>query len=110
MPRGRNRRSRKEDTHDRSPGQPARHSAGFTHLTAAGEYIHAPVRPGMEEAQAGAAPRQSYRADDLVILCKKGNADEALQQLRKIMGKLKLTVNEEKTRIYRVPEGEFDFL
>src|SRR5260370_13047664 len=49
-------------------------------------------------------------ADDLVILCRKGNADEALQQLRKIMGKLKLTVNEEKTRICKVPEGEFDFL
>jgi hypothetical protein len=43
-------------------------------------------------------------------LCKKGNADQALQQLRKIMSKLKLTVNEEKTRICRVPEGEFDFL
>ena len=26
------------------------------------------------------------------------------------MGKLKLTVNEEKTRICRVPDGEFDFL
>ncbi len=49
-------------------------------------------------------------ADDLVILCRKGKADEALQQLRKIMGKLKLTVNEEKTRICRLPEGEFDFL
>src|SRR6266568_3629579 len=49
-------------------------------------------------------------ADDLVILCKKGNADQALQQLRKIMSKLKLTVNEEKTRICKVPEGEFDFL
>jgi RNA-directed DNA polymerase len=49
-------------------------------------------------------------ADDLVILCKKGNAEEALQRLREIMGKLKLTVNEEKTRIGRVPEGEFDFL
>src|SRR6201986_2753356 len=49
-------------------------------------------------------------ADDLVILCKKGNADEALQQLRKIMSKLKLTVNEEKTRICRVPERTFDFL
>src|SRR5260370_7401535 len=47
MPRGRNRRSRKEDTHDRSPGQPARHSARLTHLTVAGEYIHAPVRTGM---------------------------------------------------------------
>ena len=42
-------------------------------------------------------------ADDLVILCRKGNADEALQQLRKIMSKLKLTVNEEKTRICKVP-------
>jgi RNA-directed DNA polymerase len=49
-------------------------------------------------------------ADDLVILCRKGNAEEALQRLRGLMGKLKLTVNEEKTRICKVPEGEFDFL
>jgi RNA-directed DNA polymerase len=49
-------------------------------------------------------------ADDLVILCRKGNAEEALTHMREIMGKLKLTVNEEKTRICRVPEGEFDFL
>jgi len=43
-------------------------------------------------------------ADDLVILCKSGKAEEALLHL------LKLTVNEEKTRICKVPEGEFDFL
>ena len=49
-------------------------------------------------------------ADDLVILCRRGKAEEALQRLREIMGKLKLTVNEEKTRICKVPEGEFDFL
>src|SRR5580698_8496774 len=49
-------------------------------------------------------------ADDLVILCRRGKAEAALQRLREIMGKLKLTVNEEKTRICRVPEGEFDFL
>jgi RNA-directed DNA polymerase len=49
-------------------------------------------------------------ADDLVILCKKGKAEEALLKLREIMGKLKLTVNEEKTRVCKVPEGEFDFL
>jgi RNA-directed DNA polymerase len=49
-------------------------------------------------------------ADDLVILCRKGKAEEALQRLREIMGKLKLTVNEEKTRICKVPEGQFDFL
>ena len=49
-------------------------------------------------------------ADDLVILCRKGKAEEALSRLREIMGKLKLTVNEEKTRSCKVPEGEFNFL
>jgi group II intron reverse transcriptase/maturase len=49
-------------------------------------------------------------ADDLVILCRRGRAEEALQQLRAIMARLKLTVNEDKTRICKVPEGEFDFL
>jgi RNA-directed DNA polymerase len=49
-------------------------------------------------------------ADDLVILCRRGKAEEALQRLREIMARLKLTVNEEKTRICKVPEGEFDFL
>ena len=49
-------------------------------------------------------------ADDLVILCRKGKAEAALHHLREIMGKLKLTVNEGKTRICKVPEGEFDFL
>ncbi len=49
-------------------------------------------------------------ADDLVILCRRGKGEEALQRLREIMGKLRLTVNEEKTRVCKVPEGEFDFL
>src|SRR5437016_14128631 len=49
-------------------------------------------------------------ADDLVTLCRRGKADEALRRLREIMGKLKLTVNEEKTRICKLPEEEFDFL
>ena len=30
-------------------------------------------------------------ADDLVILCRRGNAEAALHRLREIMGKLKLT-------------------
>lgn len=30
--------------------------------------------------------------------------------MRELMSKLKLTVNEEKTRICKVPEGQFDFL
>ena len=49
-------------------------------------------------------------ADDLVILCRKGKGEEALQRLHEIMDKLKLTVSEEKTRICTVPEGRFDFL
>jgi group II intron reverse transcriptase/maturase len=49
-------------------------------------------------------------ADDLVILCRRGKADEALTHMRELMAKLKLTVNEEKTRICGVPDGEFDFL
>src|SRR5438874_4999323 len=49
-------------------------------------------------------------ADDLVILCRKGKAEEALQRLHEIMGKLKLTVNEEKTRICKIPGERFDFL
>jgi RNA-directed DNA polymerase len=49
-------------------------------------------------------------ADDLVLLCRRGSAEAALQHLRRLMGKLKLTVNEEKTRICRVPEDHFEFL
>jgi RNA-directed DNA polymerase len=49
-------------------------------------------------------------ADDLVILCRRSKAEEALGYLRAIMGKLKLTVNEAKTRICRIPEEQFDFL
>jgi retron-type reverse transcriptase len=41
-------------------------------------------------------------ADDLVILCRRGKAEEALTRMRELMGRLKLTVNEEKTRICRV--------
>jgi group II intron reverse transcriptase/maturase len=49
-------------------------------------------------------------ADDLVILCKRGKAEEALAYLHAIMRKLKLEVNAEKTRICKMPDGRFDFL
>ena len=66
----------------------------------------------MEEAWAeqSLGARLVTYADDLVILCKRGKAERSLAQLREVMGKLKLTVNEEKTRICRMPEGQFDFL
>jgi RNA-directed DNA polymerase len=48
-------------------------------------------------------------ADDLVICCHRG-AEEALAAMRRIMARLKLTVNEMKTRTCRVPQESFDFL
>jgi group II intron reverse transcriptase/maturase len=48
-------------------------------------------------------------ADDLVICCR-GRAEEALAAMRVMMTKLKLTVNETKTRVAKLPEEKFDFL
>ena len=48
-------------------------------------------------------------ADDLVICCK-GSAAQALEAMRSLMAQIKLTVNEEKTRVCRVPDETFDFL
>jgi group II intron reverse transcriptase/maturase len=48
-------------------------------------------------------------ADDLVICCR-GHAEEALARMRDIMTRLKLTVNETKTRVCKLPEEKFDFL
>ena len=48
-------------------------------------------------------------ADDFVI-CTRGNADEAMSSMRELMGKLKLTVNEKKTRRATLPEDSFTFL
>lgn len=48
-------------------------------------------------------------ADDLVICCR-GSADKALVAMREMMSRLKLTVNETKTRVCAVPQETFDFL
>ena len=48
-------------------------------------------------------------ADDLVICCR-GGAEQALATMRDMMSKLKLTVNETKTRVCSLPEEKFDFL
>jgi len=48
-------------------------------------------------------------ADDLVICCRIG-AQPALTAMRVMMAKLKLTVNENKTRVCYLPEEKFDFL
>jgi RNA-directed DNA polymerase len=49
------------------------------------------------------------RATRLVICCRHG-ADEALVAVRDLMVRLKLTLNEQKTRVCRLPEDTFDFL
>jgi group II intron reverse transcriptase/maturase len=48
-------------------------------------------------------------ADDFVICCR-GSADEAMHAMRSMMRRLKLTVNETKTRQCRVPDETFNFL
>ena len=48
-------------------------------------------------------------ADDLVICCR-GSAQEAMHAMRSMMERLKLTVNETKTRLCHLPEDTFDFL
>ena len=48
-------------------------------------------------------------ADDLVICCRR-DAEGALATMRGIMQRLKLTVNETKTLVCKLPEEKFDFL
>jgi len=48
-------------------------------------------------------------ADDLVICCRAG-AEPALAEMRVMMSKLKLTMNENKTRVCYLPAEKFDFL
>jgi RNA-directed DNA polymerase len=48
-------------------------------------------------------------ADDLVICCR-GGGEQALAAMRDLMRRLRLTVNENKTRVCRLPEEKFDFL
>jgi group II intron reverse transcriptase/maturase len=49
-------------------------------------------------------------ADDFVICCKPGNGAKAMEVMRSMMSALGLTVNERKTKLVQLPEGQFDFL
>jgi RNA-directed DNA polymerase len=48
-------------------------------------------------------------ADDLVICCR-GRGEPVLATMRDMMQRLRLTVNESKTRVCKLPEEKFDFL
>lgn len=49
-------------------------------------------------------------ADDFVICCRPGKGALAMEKMRELMGRLGLTVNEQKTRLVKVPEESFNFL
>ncbi|MDD2540353.1 MAG: reverse transcriptase domain-containing protein, partial [Desulfuromonadaceae bacterium] len=49
-------------------------------------------------------------ADDIVILCRRNKSDKAMAVLRQILERLKLTLNETKTKIVNSFIGRFDFL
>jgi group II intron reverse transcriptase/maturase len=48
-------------------------------------------------------------ADDFVICCQ-GTSERVMAVMREMMERLKLTVNEAKTRLCRLPDGSFEFL
>lgn len=48
-------------------------------------------------------------ADDFVIRCK-GRAEEAMVTMRRMMNSFKITMNDEKMHLCRIPQGKFDFL
>jgi group II intron reverse transcriptase/maturase len=48
-------------------------------------------------------------ADDFVICCR-GSGEQAMDAMRTMMDRLKLTVNEQKTGRCRIPQAHFDFL
>jgi RNA-directed DNA polymerase len=48
-------------------------------------------------------------ADDLVLCCR-GRGEPVLATMRDMMQRLRLTVNETKTRVCKLPEAKFDFL
>ena len=44
------------------------------------------------------------------MICCRSQAEEALATMRNMMSKLKLTVNDTKTRVCKLPEEKFNFL
>ena len=92
---------RAPETNDVEPGHWTRHAARRAHLTTAVESVTAAILVGVV-ATGGYAQRWSAHivnyADDFVICCK-GQVHEAMDAMRGMMEKLKLTVNDDKTSL-----------
>ena len=56
------------------------------------------------------APRESSTTQDELVICCKGTSHEAMTVMRGMMSKLKLTVNETKTRLCHLPESRLILL
>src|SRR4030088_2687223 len=109
MPRGRNRRSRKEKTHARDrrgipQGSPISPLLANLYMR---RFVLGWKKLGLERSL---GTRIVTYADDLVILCRKGNADEALQRLREIMGSDDAILTDRNFQVCKVPKAEYAFL
>jgi hypothetical protein len=76
----------------------------IVHIYTAGGRVSPERKKLMIEKVGNGAMILNY-ADDLVVCCK-ARADEALGGMRRVMGQLQVTINEEKTRICPVVEAE----
>jgi hypothetical protein len=79
-------------------------------VAAAVEPVYAQVLVGLEKAGPSNPLESAHRqlCGDLVICCN-GSGAKALKAMREMMRELKLTVNEEKTRLGPIPTDTFAF-
>jgi RNA-directed DNA polymerase len=103
-------RGQKQRTyHNRDTGRGTAQGAPFSPLLA-NLYMRRFVKGWKELGhERKLAARIVNYADDFVICCR-GTAATAMQTMRNMMATLRLTVNERKTRICRVPGDSFKFL
>ena len=97
--------------HHAQQGRGTRHAARRTDLTLVGNLYMRRFVLGWKtlgHEQRFQARIVNY-ADDFVICCR-GTAEQAQAAMRSMMERLKLTVNETKTQVCRLPAETFDFL
>ena len=109
---GRDRRAGTPPPNDPQQGRGAGNPARVSSVTVVVQSVYASFRAAVGRrwgTNAGCKAHIVNYADDFVICCR-GTAAEAMTAMRAMMSRLKLTVNETKTRRCRVPEETFDFL
>ena len=109
---GRDRREREPPSDDPEQGPGDGNSTRGPDFPVVVKSVHATICERMEGRRVREHARRAVfhadYADDFVICCK--GTQEAMTVMRGMMSKLKLTVNETKTRLCRLPDESFDFL